>query len=141
MAPVILVIDDDVHFIKYISVLLEYEGYRVCKAFDGEEGIKNYIQQQPHLIITDIVMPKKEGIELIKMVRKQDSKIPIIAMSGGNHGFGNDYLRMVKMLGANAILRKPFGPEEFLAIVNEFMAPLELSFSGTRYRAVGSATN
>lgn len=120
-APVVLVIDDDIQFVTYLSKLLEGEGYKVCKAFDGAEGITGYIQHQPHLIITDIVMPKKEGLELIGLVREQDLKIPIIAVSGGNHGFGDDYLKMAKKLGANAIFPKPFHSEILLTTVSKLL--------------------
>lgn len=119
--PVVLVVDDDVQFVNYLSKLLEYEGYRVCQAFNGDEGITGYIQHQPHLIITDIVMPDKEGLELITMVREQDLKIPIIAVSGGNHGFGDDYLRMAKKLGANATFPKPFHSEILLTTVSKLL--------------------
>lgn len=119
--PSVLVIDDDTQFVYYISQLLEYEGYRVYKAFDGKGGIMEYIQRQPNLVITDIVMPEKEGLELIMEIRKQDSEIPIIAVSGGNHGYGDSYLAVAKKFGANAILQKPFDSETLLATVNEFI--------------------
>lgn len=117
--PVILVIDDDLQFLNYLAVLLEYEGHRVCKAFDGELGIAAYIQHQPHLIITDIVMPEKDGLELIKEIRKQDSMTPIIAVSGTDSNFADNYLLIASTFGANAILKKPVSPEELMATVNE----------------------
>ncbi len=121
-SPAILVVDDDVPFVEYVSEMLDGEGYRVCKAFGGEEGVTEFVQHQPQLIITDIVMPAKDGLELIMAARKQDSEIPIIAVSGGNSGFGSDYLMAAKKFGANVVPKKPFHSEMLLDTAEELLS-------------------
>lgn len=119
-SPLVLVIDDDVQFLDYMSTLMEKNGYRVCSAVNGEEGMERYAQLQPQLIITDIFMSKKEGLEVIMDIRKHDLKIPIVAVSGDSHKFGRDYIRMAKKLGADAVFLKPFDSADMLATVKEF---------------------
>jgi DNA-binding response OmpR family regulator len=123
--PLILAIDDDLQFLNYLAVLLEYEDHSVCKSFDGEQGMDAYNQHQPRLIIVDIVMPEKDGFELIREVRKQNSITPIIAISGTDINFADQYLAIAGTIGANAILKKPIGSEELLATVNELITAPE----------------
>lgn len=112
ISPVsILVIEDDAQFRRYLRKLLEEEGFRICEAADGKQGWEAYLHHWPQLIITDIVMPEKEGIELIIMIRQQNPEVPIIAMSGGNSGFGEAYLEVAYQLGADAVLAKPFSAD------------------------------
>lgn len=72
--PIVLVIDDNIHFVKCISKILEYEGYRVYTALNGEQGVIKYDLHQPDLIITDIFMPEKDGLALILEVRNKIQK-------------------------------------------------------------------
>ena len=118
----ILVIDDDVGFQNYMSELLSLEGYSVHNALDGEEGIKKYDEFKPDVVITDIVMPKMEGFEFIMALRKRNANIPIIAVSGGNNGYGSKYLRVAEKFGVDAIFDKPFDSKEFLEKINEFIS-------------------
>jgi len=113
----ILLIDDDVILHGFISALLEKKGYKVFKAFNGDEGFHCYSENNPDLIITDIVMPVKEGFEMIMAVRENDKTTPIIAMSGGNLGLGPDYLEMAKNFGANVVLDKPFETKKLLTTI------------------------
>jgi len=120
--PTVLVIDDDTQFVKYLSKLLEYKGYKVYTAFDGKQGMKQYAKYQPDLIISDIFMPDKDGLGLIMKIRAQDSITPIIVVSGRDNGFGGDYLSAAKLFGANAVLKKPFKEEKILTAINELVA-------------------
>ena len=117
----ILLIDDDTQFQKYLAELLEIKGFEVYTADDGEKGIGSYESNQPKLIITDLVMPLIDGIEVIMKIRNIDKNIPIIALSGGNRGFGCDYLNAAKKLGANAVFEKPIDTNELLSKINELV--------------------
>lgn len=95
------------------ETLLE-NGYDVVTCADGEEAQKMFSEFKPDIVLTDIVMPGVDGIELLLGLRKINPKIKIIAMSGGNRGHAETYLHMADKLGANVILVKPFEITELL---------------------------
>ena len=117
----ILIIDDDDQFRAMLRQMLEYEGYEVVDAPDGKEGIRIYRVKPTDLIITDIVMPKKEGIETIVELRRDFPEVKIIAMSGGGILGPDTYLQMAKGLGAMRTLTKPIKREDFLKAVWELL--------------------
>jgi DNA-binding response OmpR family regulator len=118
----ILVIDDD-HAIRLtLQVILVRDGHEVICASDGEEGIRAVASGAPQLIITDIIMPNKEGLEMIIQIRAHDTKTPILAMSGGGRIGNADFLKMALKVGANEILRKPFERQELNAAVRRLLA-------------------
>ncbi len=100
-------------------MVLNREGLSVEVARDGEEVVERAKAKPFDIIITDISMPKKEGIEVIMEVKALHPSIKVIAISGGGRKGKMDFLRMAKMVGATAILAKPFGPRELLAEVNK----------------------
>ena len=112
----ILIIDDDVQILKLLRKILEYEGYDVVDAVDGNKGLKLYREDPTDLVITDIIMPEKEGIETIIDLRREFPEAKIVAMSGG----GQPYLHMAKGLGAMHTLSKTFGKEELLEAIGAF---------------------
>ena len=79
----ILIIDDDVQILSMLRQTLEREGYEVVEASDGEQGEKLFREKPTDLIITDLIMPEKEGVETIKEIRSEFPETKIIAMSGG----------------------------------------------------------
>ena len=113
----ILIIDDDVQILKLLRKMLENEGYDVVDAVDGNKGLKLYREDPTDLVITDIIMPEKEGIETIIDLRREFPEAKIVAMSGGGHGEAEPYLHMAKGLGAIRTLTKPFGKEELLEAI------------------------
>jgi DNA-binding response OmpR family regulator len=115
----ILVIDDDVTLNAMIVQMLTQSGYEACGAPNGSDGLKMFREQSFDLIITDIVMPVKEGLETIREIRKSDRKIPIIAISGGGSLSPKCYLPVARDFGADYIFQKPFDKEPFLAAVRE----------------------
>ncbi|MBN2280044.1 MAG: response regulator [Candidatus Marinimicrobia bacterium] len=116
----VLVIDDDVWINKMIIKVLQTEGFEVFSGFDGKEGLRILHQNTDiDLIITDIVMPEKEGIETIIDVRKEFKNIKIIAISGGGKLKPEGYLLLARKLGADNILKKPFDNDELIAMVRE----------------------
>ena len=118
----ILVVDDDEQFRQFLVEFLEGEDFRVTAAADGTQGLAAFDEQRPALLVSDLVMPGKEGIELIMEVRRRDKAVPIIAMSGGNRGFGDTYLKAAEKLGANLTLEKPFSPVVLLESIGRLLS-------------------
>lgn len=118
----VLIIDDDEVFRAYIQELLEISGYDVVSAANGREGIEAVEEAPPDLVITDLVMPEVEGLEVIRSLRRTNKDLPVIAVSGGNCGFGASYLKIAEKFGATAIFDKPFDVEEFMAVVEKNIA-------------------
>jgi DNA-binding response OmpR family regulator len=109
----ILVCDDDQSIVNAISVYLENEGYKVLKAFDGLEAINMIEEQEIHLIIMDIMMPKMDGITATMRIR-EDNKIPLIMLSAKSE----DYDKILGLnIGADDYITKPFNPLELIARV------------------------
>ncbi|MBV9826102.1 MAG: response regulator [Alphaproteobacteria bacterium] len=115
----ILIIDDDPQMRRLVTLILNDAGHSVRQAPGGQAGIEKVRQAQPDLVITDLVMPDKEGIETIRELHHEFPDIPILAISGGTPDV---YLRAARELGAQASLAKPFGADELAEIVNELIA-------------------
>jgi CheY-like chemotaxis protein len=118
----ILVIDDEPQVRAMLRQMLEREAYEVVEAEEGGEGMKLYQEQPPDLVITDILMPGKEGIETILALRKAYPEIKIIAISGGGRMGKLDVLPIAKSFGAVRTLAKPFEREELLEAVRTVLA-------------------
>ena len=118
--PSILVIDDDPNVRDILQRMLGRAGYDVTTAINGKEGIRLFRAEGADVVITDIVMPEKEGLETIRELLEEFPDIKIIVMSGGG-GLGepSSYLSIAKMLGARLSFRKPIPRAELLAAVNE----------------------
>jgi DNA-binding response OmpR family regulator len=109
----ILVIDDDVLLLRTISRILLAEGHEVLTAPEGERGMTLFHQQSPELVITDIFMPNQEGLETILTLRRDDTPVKILAMSGTDV----ELLEIAGLIGADAIIEKPFRAHELLSRV------------------------
>lgn len=110
----ILIVDDELPIRQFLRKLLEQAGYAVIDAANGEEAIRAASDGFIDLLITDLIMPEIEGIELIHYFRKSLNDVKVIAISGVGSG---QYLNMARVLGADAVLPKPFAPEELLTVV------------------------
>ncbi len=117
----ILVVDDDQQFRNFMVDLLSDYNFEVSTADNGVIGLDKIFVNQPDLLITDIVMPEKEGVELILTTKKLNASLPIVAVSGGNMGNADSYLKMAKKLGADAVLAKPFSHTEIVDVINELL--------------------
>ncbi len=115
----ILVVDDDSNFRQMLCQTLERAGYRVVESEDGNVAIKACESEVPALVITDIIMPEKEGLETIQELRAKYPEVNIIAMSGGGRISPDSYLPLAKGLGAVKTLQKPFRREEVIMAVQE----------------------
>lgn len=118
----ILIIDDDPVIREILSEILEMNGYIVDTAGDGDKGIDKHCRQPFDLVITDIIMPGKEGIETIYELRHASPDLKIIAISGGGHLESDGYLRMAGKLGANLTLDKPFETIEIEVAVKKLLS-------------------
>lgn len=101
---------------------LTHFGHSVVEAHNGREGLVLFEQARPDLVITDIVMPEKEGLQVLRELRKYQP-LKVIAISGGGRGLASNYLHIAKQLGAAKILEKPFSNEVLLAAINELLSP------------------
>lgn len=120
--PRILIIDDDALMRLALAKILLSAGYDVEQVGDGDEGLRLQRSQSFDLIITDLIMPDKEGIQIIRELRKEDSAIRIIAMSAGGRGGATDYLKWARLMGAKQCLSKPIKREELLDAVTSVLA-------------------
>jgi CheY-like chemotaxis protein len=120
----ILLIDDDDAVRSVLSVLLAHFGHVVIEARNGKEGLQLFRQAGADLVITDIVMPEKEGLEVLRELQKrQVPPVKVIAISGGGGPQdATDYLRMATLLGAAKVLAKPFLNEVLIAAINELLS-------------------
>jgi DNA-binding response OmpR family regulator len=118
----ILVIDDDDIMNGMIVQLLSEVGYEVEGAEDGGLGLRLLETKPFDLVVTDIIMPDKEGLETIVAIRKKNKAVPIIAVSGGGKLGPEQYLHMAKHFGADYAFQKPFYREPFLAAVRECLS-------------------
>lgn len=118
MIKSILIIDDDGIFRTGLVKILRMENYEVLEASDGQEGIDLFQKQKPDLVITDILMPNKEGIETIIELKDSFPDQRILAMSGGGRGNPQEYLEFAKDFGAEKILKKPFKIDELLQLIS-----------------------
>jgi len=123
LAAQILLVDDEEMVRMQIRASLELEGYEVREASNGREAMDMLASYKPDLMITDILMPEKEGIETIREARQHQADIKIIAISGGVRTENMDFLKIAKRLGADLALPKPFGRQQLLAMVHQLLGP------------------
>lgn len=115
---IVLVVDDEEPFRHVIRHCLEEMGHFVMSAQNGREAIGMLSEQNFDVIITDVVMPNGDGLEVTMAVKKQQPGARIIAMSGGGSYLQSDgCLRVAKSLGAHQVLAKPFKPQQLFAAV------------------------
>lgn len=114
----ILVIDDEPRMLRVIGEMLKSAGHSVLEATSGDQGIAMIAERSIDLVITDIIMPDKEGIETITEIKQDYPDLPIVAISGGSLKGAGSYLETAAALGACATLEKPFHSFELLNVVN-----------------------
>ena len=124
MSRTILVIDDDEAVRYAIQRVARGEGFAVVLAANGEEGLGLLESVSPALVITDLIMPEKEGLETIRELRKRRPDLPIIAISGGGRLVGRDFLDLARKLGAQEALAKPFEPEQLVEAMQRQLSPV-----------------
>jgi CheY-like chemotaxis protein len=114
----VLVIDDDSLVRDTIVRILERQGYQVLVASDGVGGLRMFHRERPDLVITDIIMPEKEGIGTIREIRGDCPDAEIIAISGGGRIGNVGFLNVAEQVGASEIIAKPFDPTDLANTVS-----------------------
>lgn len=117
----ILIIEDDSVVRDYLVTLLVRAGYMAVAASNGEEGVMLHQHAPADVVITDIIMPEKDGIETIIDLRRSALVPKVIAISGGGHIAADDYLRSATLLGADLVLSKPFTGDAILSAVDRLL--------------------
>lgn len=123
--PRILLVEDDASLRSVLRRALERAGYRALEAADGRAAL-DVIRTEGEpvdMVVTDIVMPGMEGIELMISIRKTHPSLPVIAMSGGGRSSAQSYLQIARSAGAVRVLAKPFEIESLLETVREVAGP------------------
>ena len=118
----ILVVDDDEQLRPMIRLVLQRAGYIVREARNGNDAMRQFAQDQGDLVITDLIMPEKEGLALILEMRRINRKLEIIAMSGGGRVNSKNYLEVATKFGASQVLNKPFSNQELLNAVHQVLS-------------------
>ena len=119
----ILVVDDEAQIRTMLTQMLEQEGYTVHTAANGEEGMALVGRHTFDLVVTDMIMPVKDGLKFIMELVRDYPELKILAISGGGAIKAERYLTMAGYLGDIATLEKPFKRETFLELVRRQLAP------------------
>jgi len=124
----ILVIDDEPGLCACFQERLTIEGYQVLTASDGRKGLQLYQDHSFDLVITDVLMPELDGLEVVRTLRQFSTTLPIIVMSGG--GSRNlDFLVEAEEFGATRTISKPFRPDELVAMIHALLSSTPQSLS------------
>src|SRR2546423_1576364 len=124
----ILIVEDDMEFLRMLTTAFVTAGFRVRAACDGEAGLKTFAAATPDLVITDIIMPGREGIETILAMKAAQPQVRIIAISGGGRFGPAEFLKLARHLGADEVLAKPLRPSDLIAAVRRLLqAPLAVA--------------
>ena len=114
----IVVFDDELSILLMLKKMLEKAGHEVDMALNGRDGMELIKKNLPDLLITDIIMPEKEGLETILEIKKKYPELKIIAISGGGRIGPEGYLPTAKHFGADMVFSKPLVQKEFLQAVS-----------------------
>ena len=121
----VLIVDDDEPIRKTLRRMLEPAGYDVVEAADGREGVELYKEDSVDLVLMDLIMPEKEGIQAAAELRHYDPEVKIIAISGGGRIGNIQVLRIAQKFGIEHALPKPIRLGKLLALVNEVLGAKE----------------
>ena len=113
----ILVIEDEILLRSLMRKGLEKKGFNVLEAVNGCDGVDIFEKEKPSLVVTDMLMPDKEGMQTIQELRQIDPNVKIVAMSGGGSTKNMAFLEMAERVGANATIAKPFKPQDLFNII------------------------
>ena len=117
----ILLADDDHQVRSMLKLTLERAGHEVVEAEDGNQAVRLYESNSIDLVVTDIVMPEKEGIETIMELRNMDPQVKIIAISGGGRINPDDYLNWARRFGVRHTFTKPVNREQLLEAISDLL--------------------
>jgi two-component system, OmpR family, response regulator MtrA len=115
----VLIVEDDPGMNDYIGDILSKKGIEVASAFNGFSGLDSIRSSEPNLVILDIFMPEKDGLEMLVELRRFASSLPVLVISGKQHLLSGCSMSLAKQLGASDVLPKPFTPK---ALVDRVLA-------------------
>jgi CheY-like chemotaxis protein len=118
----ILVVDDEPAVRDAVSMALRRAGHDPVAVRNGQDGLEALRDGGFDAVVTDMFMPQRDGVELIRALRSAERPVPVLAMSGGSAYGADSVLPMARMVGAQATLRKPFLPSELVAAVEAIAA-------------------
>lgn len=118
----ILVIDDNPEFRDILRRHLEANGHRIMLAGDGEQGLALLEREAIDIVLTDILMPQRDGLEVLREARRRWPGLPVIAISGGGWIKANELLGMAERLGADNVLQKPVRRDDLIRAVDEALS-------------------
>lgn len=117
----VLIIDDEPHILLMLKKMLDRQGYEIDMATNGVEGVELFKKSGADLVITDIIMPEKEGLETIREMIRIKPGLKIIAMSGGGKVSADSYLKIAGIFGASRSISKPFSMKEMSDAVRDLL--------------------
>lgn len=112
----VLLIDDDAELLRQMTLAFVGAGYAVQTASDGQAGISSFLRAPTDLVVTDIIMPNREGIETILALKKASPSVKVLAISGGYRVGPSDFLALAHHVGADGTLAKPFRPSDLTSL-------------------------
>lgn len=119
---IVLIVEDDATVLRALAQGFRVAGCRVMTAQDGNEGLSRFDQLRPDIVVTDILMPNREGVETIVAMKQKAPDVKILAISGGGILGSAEVLDLARRLGADAVLAKPFRSGEVLDVVRRLIA-------------------
>ena len=125
--PQILFVDDNDDFRDSMALILMKAGFRVTPAPNGRDALELYDENPADVIVTDLIMPDMEGLELIKELRRRNREARIIAISGDGRFRPDSYLEFAKRIGASSVLAKPFDPSKLIVMIKQLLPSVEES--------------
>ena len=123
MSVRVVILEDDPLVCELIREILSEEGFTdLYSASNGVDGLELIRRTCPKLLITDIVMPEKDGVSVIRELKDEFPDLKIIAISGGGFNSPRYYLKIAKQVGCDRIIQKPVSEEELLQAVNKLLS-------------------
>jgi CheY-like chemotaxis protein len=119
----ILLVDDDPLVRASLADVLSEDGHVVAEANNGNDGLEALAREAFDLVVLDILMPERDGIETIRAIRKSSATLPVLAISGGSRVGWCDFLHLAAQFGASATLAKPFEANELVCCVARLLEP------------------
>lgn len=112
--PRVLIVEDDTGMNEYIGEILARKGFQVSSAYNGFTGLESIRSSPPHVVILDIFMPEKDGLEMLVELRRFSEGLPVLVISGKQHLLSGCSMELARQLGATDVLSKPFTPKALL---------------------------
>lgn len=122
---IVLIIEDDPIMLRNLAQWFQQAGCKVMVAHDGVEGLAQFEKLRPNAVVTDIIMPNREGVETLMAIKARDPGVKILAISGGGRLGSTDLLAMARSLGADAVMAKPFRSTDVVGAVARLLLPGE----------------